>query len=99
MPRATLLVVDDEPNILSTVRRALELEGYTVLVAQSGRAALATVDDCGPGGVDLVLLDVVMPDMSGLEVLEVLRARHRDVVAVMMSGNATIETAVRATRL
>src|SRR3990172_1196174 len=95
MPRATLLIIDDEPNILSTLRRALELEGYGVEVASSGKAGLAALDR----DIDMVLLDVVMPDMGGLDVLAAIRDRRPDVFVVMMSGNATIETAVQATKL
>jgi len=96
MPRSTLLVIDDEPNILSSLRRALELEGYGVEVAGSGPVALGKLDE---RDIDLVLLDVVMPEMNGLEVLARVRDKHPDVVVVMMSGNATIETAVQATKL
>jgi DNA-binding NtrC family response regulator len=95
MPRSTLLVIDDEPNILTTVRRALELEDYRVEVAGSGGVGLAKLDECD---IDLVLLDVVMPEMDGLEVLRRVRAAHPEVSVVMMSGNATIETAVQATK-
>ncbi len=96
MPRATLLIVDDEPNILTTLRRALELEGYAVQVAGSGALGLAKLAE---RDIDLVLLDVVMPEMDGIEVLRQLRASHPEVFVVMMSGNASIETAVQATKL
>ncbi|MCA9676305.1 MAG: sigma-54-dependent Fis family transcriptional regulator [Kofleriaceae bacterium] len=96
MPRASLLVVDDEPNILSTVRRALELEGFAVEVASSGAQGLARLDE---HEIDLVLLDVMMPGETGLEVLPRIREAHPEVSVVMMSGNATIETAVQATKL
>ena len=61
MPRSTLLVIDDEPNILTTLRRALDLEGYGVEVAGSGRLGLHKLDECD---IDLVLLDVMMPERS-----------------------------------
>ncbi len=93
---ARVLVIDDEPNILTTTRRALELEGFRVDVAGSGTVALDKLTDTA---VDLALVDVVMPDLDGLAVLERIRERHPDVTVVMMSGNATIETAVRATKL
>jgi DNA-binding NtrC family response regulator len=95
VPRHTLLVIDDEPNILTTVRRALEIEGYTVEVAGSGAAGLAKLAE---NDIDLVLLDVMMPGESGLDVLPKIRTAHPDVSVVMMSGNATIETAVQATK-
>ena len=95
MPRSTILVIDDEPNILTTVRRSLDLEGYQVEVAGSGAAGLAKLAE---HDVDLVLLDVMMPGETGLEVLPKLRAAQPELVVVMMSGNATIETAVHATK-
>jgi len=95
MPRSTILVIDDEPNILTTVRRSLELEGYAVEVAGGGAAGLAKLVE---HDVDLVLLDVMMPGETGLEVLPKLRAAKPDTIVVMMSGNATIETAVAATK-
>src|SRR5438552_1755422 len=95
MPRSTILVIDDEPNILSTVRRSLELEGYAVEVAGGGAAGLAKLAE---HDIDLVLLDVMMPGETGLEVLPKLRAAKPETIVVMMSGNATIETAVQATK-
>ena len=95
MPRSTILVIDDEPNILTTVRRSLELEGYQVEVASGGAAGLAKLAE---NDVDLVLLDVMMPGETGLEVLPKLRATQPDLIVIMMSGNATIETAVNATK-
>ncbi len=96
MPRSFLLVIDDEPNILTTVRRALELEGYRVEVAGSAAAGLAKLAD---HEIDLVLLDVMMPGESGLDALPKIRAAKPEAAVIMMSGNATIETAVTATKL
>jgi DNA-binding NtrC family response regulator len=93
---STVLIVDDEPNILTSVRRALEVEGYKAVVAGSGAVALEKVADDVP---DVVLLDVMMPQMDGLEVLARLKELQPELPVVMMSGNATIETAVRATKL
>ena len=96
MARPTILVVDDEPNILTTVRRSLELEGFAVEVA--GSAALGLIK-LGEHEIELVLLDVMMPGEGGLDLLPKIRAAHPDVIVVMMSGNATVETAVQATKL
>jgi len=96
MVPATVLIVDDEPNILTSLRRALEVEGYRALTAGSGASCLETTAREGP---DLVLLDLVMPEMDGLDVLRRLKEQQPDLPVVMMSGNATIETAVRATKL
>jgi DNA-binding NtrC family response regulator len=96
MPRSTILVIDDEPNILTTVRRSLEIEGFAVEVAASGAVGL---NKLGERDIDLVLLDVMMPSEGGLEILPKIRAAHPEVMVVMMSGNATVETAVQATKL
>jgi DNA-binding NtrC family response regulator len=96
MSKATVLIVDDEPNILTSLRRALELEGYRALVAGSGSICLDKLASEGP---DLVLLDVVMPEMDGLAVLERLKQQQPELPVVMMSGNATIENAVQATKI
>ena len=95
MTRGTILIIDDEPNILTTVRRSLELEGYQVMVAGSTALGLSAVER---SAIDLVLLDVIMPGETGLEALPKLRAAAPNTVVVMMSGNATIETAVQATK-
>ncbi|MBI2569345.1 MAG: sigma-54-dependent Fis family transcriptional regulator [Candidatus Schekmanbacteria bacterium] len=91
-----ILVVDDEKNILTALARALSLDGYAVVTAASGEEALRVVEE---RSVDLVMLDVKLPGMDGLEVLGLLRSRSPDTPVVMMSGHGTIETAVRATRL
>ena len=96
MNDASVLIVDDEPNILTSLKRALEMEGYRAITAASGAACLETAAREGP---DVVMLDVMMPEMDGLQTLARLREQHPDLPVVMMSGNATIETAVRATKL
>ncbi len=96
MARATVLVVDDEPNILRTVRTALRTEGYEVETAEDGAAALERLST---RSYDVVLLDVQMPRIGGLEVLQRARAQGLETPVVMMSGHGTIETAVQATRL
>jgi DNA-binding NtrC family response regulator len=97
MPQmASLLIVDDEPNILSTLRRALELEGHAVEVAGSGKIAL---EKARAHAFDAVLLDVSMPEMNGLQVLKALRELDGELAVMMMSGNATLATAVEATKL
>ncbi|MDQ3513081.1 MAG: response regulator transcription factor [Chloroflexota bacterium] len=72
-PRATILVVDDEDDIVGLMRDFLEAEGYVVLTAPDGPAALATL---AREPVDCVLLDVMMPGLSGFDVLRRIRAGH-----------------------
>lgn len=96
MARAQILVVDDEPAILSTLKKALSLEGYGVDVA--GGVGVAR-ERLSKGAYDIVLLDVALPDGDGIELLEGIRRDGSEVAAIMMSGHATIDAAMRATRL
>jgi DNA-binding NtrC family response regulator len=96
MPRGHILVVDDEPAILNTLKKALSLEGYSVDVA--GGVGLAE-ERLTKRAYDAVLLDVALPDGDGVSLLERMRAARNEVPAIMMSGHATIDAAVRATRL
>ncbi|MFO0617794.1 MAG: sigma-54 dependent transcriptional regulator [Polyangiaceae bacterium] len=96
MPRGHVLVVDDERSILTTLQKALSLEGYTVDVAGGVRVAeekLAKV------AFDLALFDVALPDGDGVNLLQKIRGAGSDIPVVMMSGHATVDAAVRATRL
>ncbi len=97
MPRAHLLVLDDEPSILTTLQKALSLEGYAVDVA--GGIAVAE-EKLKKRAYDLCLFDVMLPDGDGVELLQRMRAAKSDTPPViMMSGHATIDTAVRAVRV
>ncbi len=96
MPHAQLLVVDDEPSILTTLQKALTLEGYTVDVAGGVKVA---DEKLRKRSYDLCLFDVQLPDGDGLSLLAQLRAAKSEVPVIMMSGHATIDTAVKATRL
>ena len=96
--RGRVLVVDDERNIRRVLRLVLESEGAEVLEASSAEQALALGDELQR--VDVVLMDVKMPGMSGIEALERLRATPGiDAPVIMISGHATVSDAVRATRL
>jgi DNA-binding NtrC family response regulator len=96
MLKPRILVVDDDPGTLASLSRAFALEGYTALTASSATAALRTLED---EEVDAVLSDVVMPDMDGIGFLARLRERSADLPFVLMSGHATLDMAVKATRL
>ena len=80
----TILLVDDNEELRRVVKRMLSRAGYQVIEAASGAAALAHLDR--GGRVDLVLSDVMMPEMNGRSVLEAVRQRHRDVRVLLMSG-------------
>lgn len=78
-----ILVVDDEANARTALAEILRLEGYAIETAADGRAALECFADFEP---DLVLTDVMMPVMNGLELLEHVRADHPDVPVVLMAA-------------
>ena len=91
----SLLIVDDEANIRSSLQGALGREGYDVDVAATLAEARAKLRDA----FDVVLLDVGFPSGSGLDLLAEIAAGTPDTVVVMMSGHASIDAAVTATRL
>jgi two-component system nitrogen regulation response regulator NtrX len=91
-----VLIVDDEPAIRTSLRGVLEDEGYRVTAVASGADALAALAD---DGHDLVLLDIWMPGMDGLDTLTEIKRLRPEAAVVMISGHGTIETAVKATRL
>jgi two-component system, NtrC family, nitrogen regulation response regulator NtrX len=93
---ATILIVDDEESILKSLGGILEDEGYKPLYAGDGIEALAVARRESP---DLVLLDIWMPRMEGLEVLQRLKEIYPGLIVVMMSGHGTIETAVKSTKM
>lgn len=91
-----ILVVDDEASIRRTLREILEYEDYAVDEAEDGEAA---IEKLRKDRFDVVLLDVKMPKLDGLEVLTAMGKEQIDVPVVMISGHGTIETAVEATKL
>ncbi|WP_019630350.1 response regulator transcription factor [Actinomadura atramentaria] len=86
-----VLAVDDDPAIRRALRRGLALEGFDVAVADSGRAALAAAGTAPP---DAIVLDVSMPDLSGIEVCRTLRDRAVDVPVLMLSALDEVEDRV-----
>jgi two-component system nitrogen regulation response regulator NtrX len=92
----TIMIVDDEPSILRSLGGALEDEGYRIVVVGDGQRAMKKLEEELP---DLVLLDIWMPGMDGIETLKRIRGQYPGVPVVMISGHGTIETAVTATKL
>jgi two-component system response regulator HydG len=92
-PRATLLVADDDPAVRESLERALAREGYGVVQAPDGQAALERLQ---AGGVDLVLSDLKMPGLNGLELLKAAKVVAPDVDFVMLTAFGTVEEAVQA---
>lgn len=93
---ASILIVDDEVSILNSLSSILEDEGYDVSVAKSGIEALKL---CAVSPPELMMLDIWMPDMDGLETLRRLRELVPQTQVMMMSGHGSIETAVKAIKL
>ena len=92
----TILVVDDEENIRHTLRGVLSDEGFEVLEAPDGRRALELLRHVEPR---LAIVDVWMPEMDGIELVERMRNQAPGVPIIVISGHGTIETAVRVIRL
>ena len=91
-----ILIVDDEPSMREMLRIVLRRDGYEVHIANSGRAA---IEQLRGGSFDLLLSDIKMPDVSGVDVLRAAKEINREVIAFMMTAYASTSTAVEAMRL
>ena len=89
-----ILVVDDERAVRESLRRALELEGYQVDLADDGEDALARLGGSDEGQADAVILDVLMPGIDGLEVCRRLRAEQNAVPVLMLTARAEVDSRV-----
>jgi two-component system, NtrC family, response regulator HydG len=90
---ATLLVADDDPGLRESLERTLTREGYQVVLASDGRAALERVQ---AGGIDLIVTDLRMPGLTGLELLRAAKAILPDVDVILLTAFGTVEEAVKA---
>ena len=90
---ATLLFVDDEPGILSALRRLFRPHGYRILIAESGEQGLAILEE---NEVDLVISDMRMPVMDGAAFLKQVRQRWPDITRILLTGYADITSTVSA---
>lgn len=88
-PRCSILVVDDEPEVLRLVTRILSAEGTQILAAGTGAEALAIARQ---RGLDLVMLDIKLPDMSGTQVLRRIRRIDPGVPVIMVTSYGSVET-------
>ena len=95
MPNATVLVVDDEALIRWSLTERLKAEGYHVLEADTGRAALDRLAE----GVDLVLLDYRLPDTDGVSILRKIKEMDQDILVILLTAYASVATAVEAMKL
>jgi len=92
----TILIIDDEPAILLTLSDVLRDEGYSVITASSGKEGIRLSQSRSSA---IVILDIWMPDLDGLEALKQIKALLPPLVVIMMSGHGSIETAVKAIKL
>lgn len=90
---ATILCVDDEPNILSSLRRLFRMQGYHVLTEESGPAGLRALES---QPVDVVVSDMRMPEMDGAQFLECVRARWPDTLRLLLTGYADVQLIIGA---
>jgi UDP-3-O-[3-hydroxymyristoyl] N-acetylglucosamine deacetylase len=91
-----VLIIDDEKDILDSLSSILSDEGFSVYTATDGKEGLTIFDREEPG---IVLLDVWMPEMDGLEVLKQIRSKNSEAVVIVISGHGTISTAVEAVKV
>src|SRR5215472_5636726 len=96
MSHYSVLIVDDEPGIRQSLADVLQDEGYRVQSVESGEGCVEALKQAR---CDLVMLDVWLPGLDGLQTLEKIQELERPPLVIMISGHGTIETAVRATKL
>ncbi|HEX9113394.1 MAG TPA: sigma-54 dependent transcriptional regulator [Nitrospirota bacterium] len=96
MSNETILIVDDEESVRKSLADVMRDEGYEVVTAGSAREGLDLVNEVQPA---LVLLDIAMPEMDGIETLRRIREMRPDLPVVMVTGHGTIETAVKTTKM
>jgi DNA-binding NtrC family response regulator len=96
MPKGKILVIDDEQIVLKSCRRILEGEEHKVFTALSGREALEILSR---EPIDIVITDIKMPEMDGMQVLERIKKDYPDVLVIMITGYSTVQSAVDAMKL
>ena len=96
MSQLRILIVDDEPNLLESFKIRLEQKGYIVSIAASGQEAVVA---CDARSFDVVLLDIRMPGMDGLETLKRLKDSRPEQPVIMLTAHGSVESAVEAGRL
>ena len=93
---SSVLIIDDEPGIRTVLSDIFEDENHTVFAAADGIEGLQTLE---ANDIDLVILDVLLPNMGGIDVLKEIKHRHPTIEVIVISGHATVDIAVRAVKL
>jgi two-component system, probable response regulator PhcQ len=91
--RHTILVVDDEPEVVETLKRNLRNEPFAVVGTTSPKEAIALIDR---GGIDLVIADIDMPEMNGLSLVARIQRSHPEVIRILLTGDASLDSAMAA---
>ena len=94
-PEQSILVVDDDPNLRKTLADILKVKGYEAVVAANGTAAIAAAEK---RPFSLALIDLMLPDMPGLEIMARIKAISPLMEAIILTGHASMDTAIEATR-
>lgn len=97
MPQ-TILIVDDDPTQRRLLETVIERQGYQTRTASGGQEAIDQLSDAKQNGVDLLLLDLVMPDIDGMKVLEEVRRSHPALPVIMLTAQSGIDTIVKSMR-
>ena len=92
--KSSILIIDDDANLRKTLADILAAKGYQTLTAKDGAEGLSLLQQ---HTVHLALVDLRLPDISGLEVLKMIRADHPHTEAIILTGNATLDSAIEAT--
>ncbi len=95
MEQINVLVVDDEQDVLQTLKSMLDELNFNPLIAQSGDKAMEIIEN---NNIDVILSDIYMPETDGFELLKNVRAFDKEIVFLMITGKPTIETAVQSIR-
>lgn len=95
-PKKTILLIDDDPEMLWVFSKILKAEGYTVITADGGKKALTEIEEERP---DLVILDMVMPEMDGIQTLKKAKKIDKNLLVIILTAYGSIESAVKAIKL
>lgn len=90
-----ILIVDDEPRMCESLKVLLSNEGYETQTGYSGQEALACLAKCD---IDLALLDIVMPDMNGLQIMDHIKKQNLDTLVIVITGHASVDSAIESLR-